>query len=543
MEHEQKTKRRVYLWILFAALLFFPLIWMLQPSVASPYSTALQVTDSQPVVDPIHPLAPNRIERFGTDPLGRPVTTLLAKSLPPAMGMALAAAALRALLGTIAGRFRFRPKLPAWVWMLAEIVLYGFLFSLPFFIAGIPSDHYLLLTVLLGLYFFPAIHEDRTLRRIGLLIMEQFMRIMLLLAVLGLLGRTIGENPYGAIPTSMGRVPFTYPFLTNVLAAVQQTGLKAWWVWGIPLAAVLILVLGVLLAKMPMQNNYERRGEYFTNLTQDFVNFLNPVQTVKELIRFKHHLAKNVLRVILVLLIVLFFTWGAAGSSNTPYTPVYNSFAEIQTELSGITTPEQRLQYAENMIRDSNVNPPHREFRIQSREATLVAGVRPGVSRTQPLLLVFDVGADETTFALQTALYRAVLDNARNVWLQQSIVFAFTDSPDADFREALHISGNGFYAALDDLTSEPVMIDETLVYPGNSWAGAIAGDFRYGFSQHAIPVELTWLQPQNPLALSLSEQGFMGIQLRGGSKTDPQATLEALTDAVMRYGMKERQYR
>lgn len=88
-----------------------------------------------------------------------------------------------------------------------------------------------------------------------------------------------------------------------------------------------------------------------------------------------------------------------------------------------------------------------------------------------------------------------------------------------------------------------MLIDETLVYPGNSWAGQIAEDFRTGFDNHGIEHELTWLQPQSQLALKLSEKRLLGVQVRGGHDEDPQQTLNALTDAIMRYGTRERQYR
>ena len=108
MEHEKKTKRRTYLWILLAALAFFPAALMLQPSMAS-YSTALQMNEGNLAVESIHPVAPNRLERFGTDPLGRHVATLLSNSSPQAMSIAVLAAFLRAVLGAVCTRLHFRP--------------------------------------------------------------------------------------------------------------------------------------------------------------------------------------------------------------------------------------------------------------------------------------------------------------------------------------------------------------------------------------------------------------------------------------------------
>lgn len=543
MDQDNKTRRRVYLWILFAVIVFFPLYWMLQPSVTSPYSTAMQVTEREPAIESLHPLAPNRLERFGTDPLGRHITTLIARSLPQAMAMAAVAGLMRAVLGALFTKLRLRPRVPFWVWIPVEIILYGFVFSLPFFRIGLPQDHLPLLTGLLGLFFFPAQTEDTSLRKIGLNAMDQFVRILLLLTVLGLLGRNIGSNPYAAIPTSFGPVNFTYPFLTNLFASLWVTGSAAWWTWMIPLIAVFAVILAVILVRTPMLQTYERRGVYFTNLTQDFLDFLNPVTAVKEIIHFGHHVAKNSLRIALLLILLVFLTWGARGTDHGEYQPVYGSFEETREELQGITSTEDRIAYAADLVANSQVNPSGDDYVIPIGDNTLVAGTRPGVSRVQPLILLFHVDTDETTFALQVALFKSVLDNAQNIWLQQSLVFGFTDTVDADFRSLLDISGNGFFASLGSLYGEPVLIDETLVYPGNSWAGQIAEDFRTGFDNHGIEHELTWLQPQSQLALKLSEKGLLGVQVRGGHDEDPQQTLNALTDAIMRYGTRERQYR
>lgn len=541
MEHEKKTKRRTYLWILLAALAFFPLLWMLQPSMASPYSTALQMNEGNLAVESIHPVAPNRLERFGTDPLGRHVATLLSNSLPQAMGIAVLAAFLRAVLGAVCTRLHFWPRMPVWFWAVMEVILYRFVFLLPYFRTGTAADHRLLLVILLGLYFFPAQHEDLRIRKIGLLMMEQFMRILVLFVVLGLLGLTLGANPYGAIPTSFGPVNFTYPSLINLTASIRQTGLSAWWTWGIPVIAVSLLVIAVLLAKTSMQDSYERMGVYFTGLGQDFLQFLNPVQAVRELFRFTEHLGKNSLRIFLLLLVLLVYTWGRNTAQEAPYTPFYKEYAAVRQEVADLQTPEERLDYAALLMQNSKLNPNGDTFRIDTEHGSIVSGTRPGVSRVQPLVLVFDVREDHTTFALQTALFQTVLDNASQIWLQQSIVFAFTDYTDADFRSSLDISGHGFYAILSGLSAgEPVQLDETLVYPGNSWAAAMARDFRHAFDTHAISHTLSWLHPQDPIALRLNEQGLIGIQLRGGSDDRPQETLQALTDAIMRYGTRRR---
>ncbi len=292
-----------------------------------------------------------------------------------------------------------------------------------------------------------------------------------------------------------------------------------------------------------MQENYERRGVYFTNLAEDFFRFINPVRIVKDMIHFSHNLAINLLRLLVIGLAVLIVVWGTSDARRETYTPVHADFTEIQRELQDIKTPAERIAYADQLMQNSRLNSIGDTFLLESDGTRAVAGIRHGVSRTQPLLLVFDVRSDDLTFELQTALYHAVLKNLENLWVRQSILFVFTDGPIDNYRSLLNLSDRSFFAVLENLSGEPAAIDETLVYPGNSWAGSIASDFRQGFDQQGISHELSWLQPASPLALRMLEDGLMGVQIRGGHEQDPQKTLDALTDAVMRYVTRDHRAR
>lgn len=203
----ENTKKRVVQWILYLVLIFFPVVWLIQPMADVPLSsTAIQVENGTMHVDSRWLSPPGALERYGTDPLGRNVIPFVKESIGQVIRIVLGAALIRTLLGRLFSKVKFLQNLPPWAVFPAEIVLFGLVLSLPHFRTGVPGDHTLLLAVLLGLYFLPACREDLSPRQMGLTFLNQMMRILVVITLMGLLG----ANPYEAISAAYP-VTFTYP--------------------------------------------------------------------------------------------------------------------------------------------------------------------------------------------------------------------------------------------------------------------------------------------------------------------------------------------
>lgn len=287
----------------------FPIVWLIQPTADVPISnTAIQVKDGTMHVDSRWLAAPGPLERYGTDQLGRNVIPFVKESFGQVVCIALGAAFLCTLLGRFFSKVQLLHTLSLWGVFLVEIILFGWVFSISHYRTGVPRDHTLLLLVLLGIYFLPACPKDLSIRQMGLTLLDQMMRILLVITLMGLLGRTLGANPYETISAAYP-VTLTYPAYTNLLATIWDVGLSGWWLWGMPLFLMLILILGIWLFKQPMEENYRRRGVYYTNLAQDFIRFFHPIRAVRELLEFKYYKTVSVARLIVAFIFVFTLLW------------------------------------------------------------------------------------------------------------------------------------------------------------------------------------------------------------------------------------------
>lgn len=89
------------------------------------------------------------------------------------------------------------------------------------------------------------------------------------------------------------------------------------------------------------------------------------------------------------------------------------------------------------------------------------------------------------------------------------------------------------------ITGRPILMDEAHVFPGNTWAAHIGREFRRGFDGQDLSYELAFFSSPSATTLRLVEEEMMGIQIRGGHETDPQKTLNAMTQAIVHYATRD----
>lgn len=561
-QNNPKLKTITYIWILMTVLVAFPIVWSFAARNASVYAVDMQVVEGALAVNPAHPLAPNRLERFGTDALGRSVATLIAHGMPQALGIGAIAAAIRASAGLLLRRKKIR--INPGILIAIELIFFRFLLQLPYF-TGDSSPNTLILAVLFGSFVLPAIAAGEAIanrepnpvkgespRIFFLLWVNQFARVLLILFALGLAGTAIGADPYAKIPIE-GAAPYTDPFVMNQVAQIWRTKTVAPWVWAIP-TGFLLWAAGVLYALYrPMKARFTRRGTLLPENGVAFFEFLNPIRALRELKEFRNYTFATLTRLVFLGILGVLVILGKPEPSDKPKNPPVPSYSEIAASTDAVQSAEDKIRFAEKRFSEWKLNVVHENF---LDEITTPEGTRPiaaasliGRSRAQPLLLLFDTNSDPETFALQMALIEGIVHTGKEAGFAQSYLFAFTENvPGTDYlgffnSYVLRTPERAVFVSIPQIGEGSVSIDETLLVPNSAWGGRIANELRDALEDKGVRYAIDYFEPPDGVAADLARSGMMGIQARttlGDETPDKQKLLEGLLEGALRFGYTER---
>lgn len=553
-----RTRRRVYAWLLIGILFVAPLFWAWQSASASPYATALAYRETgEASVPDVHPAVPSRLERFGTDGLGRDVTVLTAHALLPTLALCATAAAMRT---GIAFLTRKRQILSAR--LSNPFLLAGSDFALAFvgslvlpLATGSAFAASWVLGAALGLFFPPAWASLQSLpadahpaRKAVLVFLSQFLRIWILVALLGVFGRTLGANPYAVLPANGSAAVFTHPHLMNLMAA-WRSDLSVWWVGAIPLAFVLLVVLVGTAAHRAMKQRLAGFGSLLTPAQQTVVAYVSPRQLFLDLRRPSERAGRLFVRGLIAGLAIFaaVMLWEPAVSADKESIAV-TPLADIRRRTAAAATEAERLDFAESLFAEWKLNPLQESFRIavpnRPNETVVAAGLLGG-SRTQPLLYFWDISGTDEEFAAAVAVAQGVVETVRGQGAHQSVLFLFANAkaPSMDLKSILespmlHTPERIFFASIAGPTSNAVHVDETLLLPSGGWSAQVALCFSGAFRQHGFDVVMDTLPP-NTLVTAASSAHMSGLQAAGdptqNRSADWQQWVNALVDAGARF--------
>lgn len=556
MEKDKKLKNRTYFWIFLCALLLFPILWMWQASAVSPYATGLYVDmDQKVVVDAVHPIGPNRIERFGTDPLGRNITTLAGIGIKTTLLMALIAAIIRTTLTLLATRssklVRLKEKLSfPLVFVMEVLVLRALLFS-PYVHNQNFMNNVYLFAGITGLFFLSSLVKSRfknkKARTIFVAFLNEFGWVVVTFAIVGLFGGSLGANPYGFLPTNGAPVPYTEPELMTMIASLFAYGLQAPWTWGIPLIITILVGLLAITLSHTAAVRVAERGQLLPRPLAIAVNFFNPKRVYKEFVRFRHYVPQNILRGVLLLVVAVFVYFGRPESTEA-YRSIPNiNYEETYQETNVLTTEDERLAYVEELFTKNRMHPREAGYRTEQKDQTVVAASILGLSRVRPLAFVFDVGTDPATFALHVSLVKGVINSWQRGGFQQSFFFAFSKGDQSidylQLMNSMHLNSpsRAIYLTMDEMRGDNLIVDETMLLPATTAGSDVAIDMRKGFAMNDKEVTVGSTHPLDPISTVLKMEGLSGIRFiaRGeGDQEDMQETLDSILSGSVYYALR-----
>ncbi len=555
--NENRTKTTVYIWLIMLVLVAFPLYWTMASQNFSPYATATVVeTDGAMMIPDVHPAAPNRLERFGTDGVGRSVATLLSHSAPITLALAATAALLRAGIGTLTAGLFAKRKVP-WALLFAlQIALYAFALRIPYFKEGTPASLFFPLAILFGLYFPTAALRSATLqsehkdplRSAVLSWIAETGQILILFAILGLVDIRIGANPYLSLPALPKLSLYTHPLLINQIAEFYSYGLSAPWTWVIPLIFTLWVAGLFLWVYRMMRAHFARRGVLLSEGLRSLLNFFNPVAIADELRHFSEHAIRLIMRAVIFGILALFIVLGKPEASPVPRDFVIPALDSAPT--AALTTPQSRIEHAAGFFRDEKLNVVHEQF-LESIDTP--EGPRPiaaasllGKSRAQPILYVFDVNASAETYDFQLALIKGIIQAARTKGFEQSFIFAFVEAvPGTQYLQyfdsyVLRTPQRAIFVTLPEVSGAKIHMDETLLLPLSGWGAQVGTGFRSSIDP-VEDVEITAFDDPDVIAKDLAAQGLMGIQMRAvpSDTTSTQDLLGGLLEGNLRFAYRK----
>lgn len=550
MEQDKKLKQRTYFWIFMLVLLAFPLFWMWQASNLSPYATAMYLDmDQQLAIDTLHPIGPNRLERFGTDPLGRNITTLLAVGMKTTLVMALIAALLRTILLSITQNSRekdthFLQKLSFPVLFIVEFLVLRGVLLLQFFRTGDVFPKALVLGACMGLLFFSAAKRplgklpDRR-RAFFAILLREFGWVLLIIALLGLTGATLGENTYANIPALTTSIAYSTPELMTMIASVFSYGITMPWTWGIPLIAVVWLGIICLSLAEESFKRLRARGRLLPKALSALAEFFNPLIAIPELINFSHYALQNLTRFAILGIIFVMVYLGRPENSTVYKTLPAVSYADTLQATETLTDADARFNHIETLFTDNQMHPRESGYRYDIDGQRLMAASILGLSRTRPIAYVFDINSDPETFALQTAFVEGLIKGWRAGGLQQSFFIAFSEG-DHHRQEYMPIMQSMYltspslanYVSMSNMRGDKMHVDETMLFTVSTLSGDVSNDLRKGLDTFNEVYTIGYNSPMDPVAKAMKTEGFAGISLTTEGEATPEQMQEHL-DALL----------
>lgn len=459
-----------------------------------------------------HPVKPNPVDKLGTDPLGRNVLSILISGTKTTVGIAFIATILRLILGVgIAIYKKPRKKLSPIQYLLS--LLLGLLF--PYFLLKISFFKQLELApaiisygIVIGFFGWLRVAGqvalegeayDKTqdkkllikamLPHITISFFKEMGLSLLTLCFLGLLGISLGVSKYTNINTSWGFIPNYYPDWGGLLNITSQAiKREAYWLVISPLLFFLIGILGFLLVARGLSNNLERTGSIISSTMRNTINFLSPVQYIREIKSFSWNWGRVIVKSLILITILLLIFSSIESKEEYPIN-IDRAWQDLESinkivQQYGANSHEAKEKIAKYILDELEaiygLQPVFQEGFSQDIEdkGKNIAGYIWGRSSNNPLLLVVDYGKayyeNNTSIAALLELARSLGQKHHEGMASRTIVFLFVDGT-LKKAEALkkaignkHIERRTFYLDLNYIgLGDKIYIDTSTVFSGN----------------------------------------------------------------------------
>jgi len=483
---------------------------------ADPYSLdwgAEYIVDDE-VIKIEHPIQPNPIDKLGTDPLGRNVLSLLVAGTKVTVGIAFIATAIRIILGVVVSIYsrKIRKKITSIQYVLTLIT--GIL--IPYFILQIRYFRNLELLpaiiaygTIIGLFGWWRVSSQVSLeeeayesiqdkgkkaliKTMGPSIAINFFKEMgislFILCVLGLLGITVGIDKYAEINTSWGSIPNYYPDWGGLLAIFPLAIRKgAYWLIVSPLMFFIIGILGFILTSRGLSINYTKTGSILSSPMRHIMNFISPIQYVKDIRRFSWNRGRVVVKSLIIVIVLILILRSTLDSKEVYPVNMDRALKDLEyineiIEEYGANSKEARDKISQYILDELQgiygLKPVFGEGFFQNVEGKgkNIAGYIWGRSSNHPLLLVADYGNgfDNQSVAALLELARSLGQKHSEQMASRTIVFLFVDETLDDGEGLKYAIGNtnierkSFYIDLNFIGSgDRIFIDKSTVFSGN----------------------------------------------------------------------------
>lgn len=492
-------------------LLFFTIIYEDSLITADPYSLdrGLEYVINDYVLKVEHPVKPNPLDKLGTDPLGRNVLSLLIKGSRVTLGIAFISTLIRLIIGTLISfitKDRTKRGKPAIYYILSLIlnIAIGYLILSQSFFKELNLNTAILVSgLILGIFGWERImislkaKDDKAYGDVASWLRDKVPHIvinffremavtLIILAVLGFLGITIGVNKYASIDTKFGIMPNYNPEWGGMLATAKKAiEFKAYWLVVGPGLFFIFGISAFLLISSGLLNNIKVHGSVVSKGMSKIGNFLSPKQYVEDVKRFSWNRSRVIAKTFIAIIIIMWITPsinavdGYYQINKERFKKDLETIHEIQ-EKYGINTLEAKDKIGDYIIEELEkiyrLNPlfedefvQHIDYEIEDPasgekelvQARNIAAFIWGKISNNPLVIVTDYGGElyrnGTSVAATLELARSLSEKNNQNLASRTMVFLFVDGSLEDglgVYNALgnkHIDTNSFYIYLNYL--------------------------------------------------------------------------------------------
>ncbi len=450
-------------------LLLFTIIYEDSLIRSDPYSLdkGVEYIIGEKVLKLEHPVRPNSVDKLGTDPLGRNVLSIMIKGTKITLGIAFFATILRHLIRifisfVVKERERKSNRIIIKIISIILNIFIGYIIlSRPYFRNLELINAFIAFTLVLGILGWERIEGidgkfniKDDYEHLIISFFREMTISLLILAVFGFLGLTIGVNKYSTINTDWGIIPYYTPEWGGMLAIAKQAiERKAYWLVVGPLLFFTLGIMGFLLVVRGLKNNIRYYGTIVSSGMRKIGNFLSPKQYIKDIKRFSWNrsrvVAKSLLIIILILWIAPPITSGERyhGIKEDRVLQDIDRIYEIQKQ-HGTKSEIAKEKIAEYI--EEELSKIHRMFPVFDEkyiqhitqnskgdtagelvEGKNIAGYIWGRSSNNPLILVTNYGGDLQENGVSTAilleLARSLGEKNYQSMASRTIVFLFVD--------------------------------------------------------------------------------------------------------------------
>ena len=514
----QKKKKRGYNLALIIGNIIIGiimLIMIMEESLikADPYSLdfGVQYIVDNEVIKIEHPVKPNPIDKFGTDPLGRDILSTLISGTKVTVGVAFLSAIIRIILGAGISIWRRKEKGKAIILkyilsiLVSILISYGIL-SISFFKKLELLQAVLAYSLVIGLFGSLRVsmmvsldkeaYENMDKKEIKDIINLMLPNIsinffkeigisLLTLCALAFLGITIGVNKFIDIKISWGPVPNYYPEWGGLLTVAPIAAKKgAYWLISGPMIFFVMGILGFLLISKGLANNLKREGSVVSTPMRKVFNFFSPKQYIDDMKRFSWNKGRAIGKT-LIIATILFLIIRPSNAGDTYQIDGTRAWKDLEyinqvVEQYGDNSEETKnkvAEYIEEQLQSIRLlYPVFGEEFVQDIDGKgkNIAGYIWGRSSNNPLVLVADYGKDfkenSTSIAALLELARSLGEKHQKGMASRTVVFLFVDGTLENGRGVSEAIGNtnierkSFYIDLNYIgVDDRVFIDTSTV--------------------------------------------------------------------------------